>query len=219
RSLQRDRPEACPALVVVGRLEVERERVDAVALAGRVRPVREDVAEMRVAGGAAHLDPAHAVAVVDLGLDRILLRRLEEAGPAGAGVELRVRAEELRPARAAAEHAVLLDEVEVARPGRLGGRAAKDRVAVRVELLPPLLVCLANFLHAYWSTEAWIRFFAVFSGPPSRCARTARISPRIESAVSSCVSAPMSRPHGPEIRSSASSGTPASSRRSRRRSW
>ena len=38
--------------------------------------------------------------------------------------------------------------------------------------------------------------------PPSRSIRTARISARIESAVSGCVSAPRSRPHGPEIRSS-----------------
>ena len=68
-------------------------------------------------------------------------------------------------------------------------------------------------------TSTWIRCFASRSGPPERWARTARISERIESAVSSCVSAPMSSPHGPTIRASCSSATPASSSRSRRRSW
>ena len=50
-------------------------------------------------------------------------------------------------------------------------------------------------------------------------ARTARISARIDSAVSAGVSAPMSSPAGPAMRSMRSSGTPASSRRSRRRCW
>ena len=70
-----------------------------------------------------------------------------------------------------------------------------------------------------YDTSTWIRCFASRSGPPERWARTARISERIESAVSSCVSAPMSSPQGPTIRVSCSSGTPASSSRSRRRSW
>src|SRR5205085_8215701 len=102
--------------VVFRSLEVERERVDAVALPGRVRPVREHVSEVRVARRAANLDAPHAVALVHLGLDRVLVHRLEEARPAGAGVELRIRAEELGAAGAAAEDAVLLDEVEVAGP-------------------------------------------------------------------------------------------------------
>src|SRR4051794_14877416 len=136
-------------LLAVPRLEVERERVDAVALAGRVRPVGEHVAEVRVAGRAAHLDPAHPVGLVDLDLDRVLLGRLEEARPPGAGVELGLRAEELGAARPALEDAVLLHVVQVARPGRLGGRAPEDRVAVGVELLPPLLVCLADLFHTF----------------------------------------------------------------------
>src|SRR4051794_9027042 len=57
-----------PRLVLGSRLEVERERVDAVPLPGRLRPVREDVAEVRVARGAADLDAAHAVGRVGLGL-------------------------------------------------------------------------------------------------------------------------------------------------------
>src|SRR5919197_221367 len=40
--------------------EAERGRVDAVALAGRRRPVRKDVAEMAAAARAEHLRPHHA---------------------------------------------------------------------------------------------------------------------------------------------------------------
>src|SRR5919201_541442 len=58
-----------------------------------------------------------------------------------------------------------------------------------------------------------------FSRPPSRPARTAMISASIETAVSAGVCAPMSSPAGPLIRSRSAPSTPASSRRSRRRSW
>src|SRR4029078_13197414 len=71
------------------------------------------------------------------------------------------RAKELRAAGTAAENAVLLDEVQVARPGRLGGRQSEDRVAVGVELLPPLLVCLANLLHALQSRTGANRYTSV----------------------------------------------------------
>ena len=62
--------------------------------------------------------------------------------------------EKLGAARAAAEDAVLLDEVEVAGPGRLGRGAAEDRVALGIELLLPLLVCLSDLFHVDQSTEA-----------------------------------------------------------------
>jgi Xaa-Pro dipeptidase len=67
-------------------------------------------------------------------------------------------------------------------------------------------------------TSAWMRPLACRSGPPSRPARSAMISARIETAVSAGVCAPMSRPAGPLIRSSDDSSTPASSSRPRRRS-
>src|SRR6266508_5040132 len=102
-----------PPMLRLTRLEVERERVDAVPLAGRVWAVGEHMAEMRVTGGAADFDPAHPVAVVHLGLDRVLLGRLEEARPARARVELGLGAEELGTACATAEDAVLLHVVQI----------------------------------------------------------------------------------------------------------
>jgi hypothetical protein len=57
---------------------------------------------------------------------------------------------------------------------------------------------------------------ASVSGPPGRPWRMATISPRIEIAISSGVSAPMFSPIGPRTRARLSSVTPASSRRRRR---
>ena len=54
-------PGRSPARGRVLRLELEGQRVHAVALAGRLRAVGEDVAEVRPAPVAAHLDPHHAV--------------------------------------------------------------------------------------------------------------------------------------------------------------
>src|SRR5262245_6464267 len=69
-------------------LEVDRCRVDAVALTGGLRPVLEHVPEVAAAVGAAHFDTRHAVAVVDQPLDAPGLDLRVPAGPAAAGVEL-----------------------------------------------------------------------------------------------------------------------------------
>ncbi len=57
--------------------------------AGRsARAVREDMAEMRIAIGAANLGARHAIGAVDMLRHRILADRRREARPACAGVEL-----------------------------------------------------------------------------------------------------------------------------------
>ena len=81
-----------------GALEIERGRVDAVALARRAGPVVEDVAEMTSAGRARDLGASHPMARVGLGDDAVEVGGLDEARPAGPGVELVLGAEELRPA-------------------------------------------------------------------------------------------------------------------------
>src|SRR6059058_4171110 len=53
-------------------LELEGDGVDAVAHSRRIGSVREDVAEMAVAGRAANLGAHHALAQVELGLDGVL---------------------------------------------------------------------------------------------------------------------------------------------------
>uniref|UniRef100_A0A0N4Z8I6 DNA helicase n=1 Tax=Parastrongyloides trichosuri TaxID=131310 RepID=A0A0N4Z8I6_PARTI len=68
--------------------KAERHRVDAVAQTGRRRAVGEHMAQMAAAAGAADLGADHAVAgVADLAHVRLVERR-EEAGPAGAALEL-----------------------------------------------------------------------------------------------------------------------------------
>src|SRR6266851_1783183 len=76
-------------------VELQRQRIDAVAQARGLRPILEDVAEVGVALRAQHLGPAHAMARVDLGGHGLLVQRLPEARPAAAGFEFGVRAEEL----------------------------------------------------------------------------------------------------------------------------
>src|SRR3569623_1143982 len=79
---------------LVSRHEPQRRRVDAVAQASRLRAIREDVAEVRVAELAPDLGAVHPVrAVVDLAAPRPGARR-PEARPARARVELLGRAEQ-----------------------------------------------------------------------------------------------------------------------------
>src|SRR6476661_3545562 len=70
------------------RLQLQRRRVDAVAQSGRSRAVIEDMAEMAGAFRAQHLGADHAVGGVPLLVDMTIDRRLGEARPAAAGIEL-----------------------------------------------------------------------------------------------------------------------------------
>src|SRR5438552_17013820 len=82
-------------------LELERRAVHAVALAGRLRTVGEDVAQMAAALGAMHLGAAHEEALVGRGADCDLLG-LPEAPPAAAAVVLGRRVEQRLAAAGAA---------------------------------------------------------------------------------------------------------------------
>src|SRR5690606_41241430 len=75
-------------------LEGEGDGVHAVAVARRgPRRVGEDVAEVGVAAGAAHLGADHAQGAVLVEGDRVVVGGGVEARPAAVGVELRVGAE------------------------------------------------------------------------------------------------------------------------------
>src|SRR3954452_16394471 len=90
-------------------LQIERAAVDAVAQPRRVRSVRENVPEVAAAVGAADLGADHAVRAVGVGLDVGCYGWLVEARPAGARVELRVRAEHGCAAPGAVVGAIFLD--------------------------------------------------------------------------------------------------------------
>src|SRR5690242_15299478 len=72
-----------------GRLEIQRQTVDAVAQAGGRRAVVEDMAEMPAAAPAVDFGALHDECVVRSGSDRIR-QGLPEARPACAGFEFRL---------------------------------------------------------------------------------------------------------------------------------
>ena len=69
-------------------LKIERERVDAIPLTGRCGAVIEYMTQVSATAGAHDLDPAHAVAKIQFGLDLAFRSRLVKAGPAAAGIIL-----------------------------------------------------------------------------------------------------------------------------------
>src|SRR5690606_16665946 len=110
----------------LGGLQAERRRVHAVALAGRLRAVVEDVAEVAVAAGAARLDPHHAVRAVFEEPDPVRRDGLPEARPARAGLVLGLGAEALEVAHRAAVGARLLGVPVDAGEGPFGAGPARD---------------------------------------------------------------------------------------------
>src|SRR3954447_9467863 len=131
---------------LVGGLEGECDRVDAVAVArGRAVAVGEHVPEVGAAVGAAHLDPLHPAGGV-LDVLHSVGHRLVEARPAAAGVELRVGLEELRPARLAGVHARGLGVGVLPDERSLGAGLAQHGVLLGRELLAPLLVGLLHLV-------------------------------------------------------------------------
>src|SRR3990167_2935653 len=124
--------------------EVDGCRVDAVALAGGLGAVVEDMAQVGAAVRAAHFHPHHAVAGVGDALDAAGFDVLAPAGPAAAGVELGVALKQHLPAAHAAVGAVLPVVPVAAGEGTLGGGLARHLVLHRVELGAPLGLALAH---------------------------------------------------------------------------
>src|SRR5438067_9981934 len=104
---------------------------------------------MRLAFRAHHLGAAHQPGVVGLGLDVLLLRRRVVRRPAGAGIELGVRAEELGAAAHAAVHALVVVVPVLAAERLLGALLARHVVLHRRELLAPLGVGFLHFGHGF----------------------------------------------------------------------
>src|SRR5262245_38690149 len=98
------------------------------------------MAEVGVATAAMHLRAAHAVAVIRFGRHVFLVGRLPEAGPAGAGIELVIRAEELGIAAHASVRALVVVVPIDARKSRLRSFLARDVELLRRERVFPLCV-------------------------------------------------------------------------------
>src|ERR1700675_3287069 len=83
-------------------MDHQRVAVHAIAQAGRLRTVVEDVAEMAAAAGAMHRCPHRAERSIPGGADRLFQWR-PKARPAGAAVVLRGRGEQVEVATRAGE--------------------------------------------------------------------------------------------------------------------
>ena len=134
-------PAALDGLLLV---ELQRARVDAVTLARVARTVREHVAKMPSAGGTVHLDAVHAVAEIVKQLDVGAIRRLGEAGPASARLELRLRGEKLCAAPGATVRPVTLLVDVLAGECPLGSLLPEHLVLSRGQLPAPFVIALLD---------------------------------------------------------------------------
>src|SRR5580704_10667676 len=128
-----------------GRREFERHAVHAIAQAGRLRPVVEDVAEMAAAAMARYRRARHAERTVG-GLVDGLVERRPKTRPAGAAFEFGLRREQRQVAAGAAEGtvAMLLEQFAGERP--LGAFLAQHVVLRRRQELVPLLVSVGHLV-------------------------------------------------------------------------
>src|SRR5207249_5517142 len=110
--------------------------VVAVALSGGRRAVVEDMPLVPSASGAMVFGARQEELEVALRLHPSF-QRLEEARPAGAAVELRLRAEEREAAGGAEEGPLALLVVQRAGPRSLAGRLEEHGARLRLEALAP----------------------------------------------------------------------------------
>src|SRR6202012_4627341 len=111
----------------VARRELQRRAIGAVAQAGGLRPVLEDMAKMAAALGAVKLRAGHAMAGVGRGSHRSR-DGVVKAGPARAALILRAGFEQLGAAAGAKELAGALLIIERAGAGVFGAMLAQDAV-------------------------------------------------------------------------------------------
>src|SRR6185369_4467037 len=132
-------------------LELERRAVHAIALAGGLGAIREDMAEMAAALGAMDLGAGHEVAGVGRCVDRAL-HRCPEGRPARAAFVLGARFEQGLAAAGAAEGAGALFVVQRAGERPLGAMVAQHVMLQRVEFLLPLGVALFHRIVGHGSS-------------------------------------------------------------------
>src|SRR6185437_9878258 len=116
--------------------EAQGDAVVAVAQAGGLRTVVENVAVMPAAFRAVIFGARHDELAIGLGREDAGNRR-EKAWPAGAAFELHRGGEKWQRAPGAGEHARAVLVVERARERALGSLVAQDAIRRRIERLPP----------------------------------------------------------------------------------
>src|SRR4051794_18141871 len=145
-------------------LELEGDAVEAVAQACRRGAVVENMAEMGAATRAEDFVAFHSEAVVFHRRDDSRDERLGEAGPAGAGLELRVAREQRRVTTSAMENPATMFGEKDGRTGALGRVAAQNGVLLRSQLLFPFRVRFLHFRNGREIFGGWFQRFHIFDG-------------------------------------------------------
>src|SRR6202048_104248 len=122
-------------------MEYQRKAVHAVAQAGRLWPIVENVTEMAAAAPALDFGPQHPKGAV-FGLADGVVERLIKTRPAGAALEFRLRGEQRQGAAGAGEDALAMLLEQLARSRTLGALLAQDLVLLRRQLRAPFRIGL-----------------------------------------------------------------------------
>src|SRR5712671_4128121 len=125
------------------RMEDQRKAVHAVAQAGRLRPIVEDVTEMAAAAAAVNFSPRHPKGAVFRLADGVV-ERLIKTRPAGAALEFRLRGEQRQVAAGAGEDALAMLLEQRARSRTLGALLAQDFILLRRQLRAPFRISLLD---------------------------------------------------------------------------
>src|SRR3989338_1978104 len=121
--------------------------VDAVPLAGRLRPVIENVAKVCAAARAAHFHAPHPVADIRLVAQSSLINRRPKTGPDGPRVVFGVGAGQLKSARHAPIDPGLLMVPVQAPKRRFGALLAGHVILLGGQLFAPLRLILLDGIH------------------------------------------------------------------------
>src|ERR1700716_4183571 len=119
----------------------QRKAVHAVAQAGRLRPIVEEVSERTATAATMDHGRHHAESAV-FGLADGILERLIETRPAGAALEFGLRGEQRQVAAGAGEDALAVFLEQRARTRALGALLAQDLILLRRQLRAPFRVGL-----------------------------------------------------------------------------
>src|SRR5229473_4501410 len=122
-------------------MEYQRKAIHAVAQAGRLRPIVEDVTEMAAAAAAVNFGPQYPESPV-FGLADGVLQRLVKTRPAGTALEFRFRGEQRQVAAGTGEDALAMLLEQRARSRPLGAFLARDLILLRRQLRAPFRIGL-----------------------------------------------------------------------------
>ena len=126
-------------------LKVERSRVDAVSLAGWIRAILEQMAEVSSTLRTNHFGATHAKAVIRPELDVVLIDHVVKARPSRSGLKLGVGVKERSVTDHATVHPVALMVPVLPAEGPFGALLLRNVVLLLTQLAAELLVGRPRF--------------------------------------------------------------------------